>query len=127
MELPTGLMPMEEIVIPDTDEIEVYTAGANDLSAVYSSKASAVYSSEWEKYSNYYFYNQLSDAEREYWDALNAICIPYTTAAATAEKYTGSEGKISYHTAFARSTTLTFEEMEKVFSFLDSPIHNIIF
>ena len=30
-------------------------------------------------YKNYYVYNQLSDAEKSYWDALDAVCMKYLT------------------------------------------------
>ena len=76
-ELPTGLLPVEEIAIK-ADDSELYESSDELLSetALYYAQ---IYDSSWDVYKNYYVYNQLSDAEKSYWDALDAVCMKYLT------------------------------------------------
>ena len=76
-ELPTGLFPVEEIAIK-ADDSELYESSDELLSetALYYAQ---IYDSSWDVYKNYYVYNQLSDAEKSYWDALDAVCMKYLT------------------------------------------------
>ena len=64
----TGIESMEEI----------YT-GQIDASQIYNKKASAAYQSKWESYSTYYYYNQMSNEEKKFYDELNNMCLSYLT------------------------------------------------
>lgn len=77
-ELPTGrLLFEEETEEADEEDYESsYEYGIEEQSLLRQANASG---DDWEKYGTYYFYNQLSDEEREYWDALDAICENYLT------------------------------------------------
>lgn len=69
-----GLLPIE---VQETDRVEeddIYTAEEDSQL-----KRSAVYNHDWDKYSSNYFYNQMSDNEKEFWDALDAMCLTYLT------------------------------------------------
>lgn len=74
---PTGLLPVEEVAIK-ADDSELYESSDELLSetALYYAQ---IYDSSWDVYKNYYVYNQLSDAEKSYWDALDAVCMKYLT------------------------------------------------
>lgn len=41
---------------------------------------SAVYHTEWDKYSSNYIYNNLNSDERKFWDALDHVCYQYLTS-----------------------------------------------
>ncbi len=72
---PTGLLQMQEINIGEVDEEDIYApaeAYSDDLESLLGSSA---YASEWDSYSTNYFYNQMSEEERELWDALDASCL----------------------------------------------------
>jgi uncharacterized repeat protein (TIGR02543 family) len=40
-------------------------------------KSSQIYSDDWDQYSTNYYYNQMSDDQREFWDALDVMCLNY--------------------------------------------------
>lgn len=111
-EFPTdGLLPVEELTVPE-EEAEYF-----EETAEYSLRSSADdYGSEWEKYTNYYFYNQMNEAEREYWDALQAMCIQYTeqNTPGIAVKSGGVQtGK--YRTELVKSNMgLSLQEMKQI-------------
>ena len=111
-ELPTGgLLPVEELTVPE-EEAEYF-----EETAEYSLRSSAsYYGSEWEKYGNYYFYNQMSEAERDYWDSLQAMCTQYMdeNTPGTAVKSDGvATGK--YRTKLvASSMGLSLAEMKQL-------------
>lgn len=111
-ELPTGgLLPMEELTVPE-EEAEYF-----EETAEYSLRSSVgYYGSEWEKYGNYYFYNQMSEAERAYWDSLQEMCIQYAeqnTPGTAVKKDNVETGK--YHTKLvASSMGLSLAEMKQL-------------
>lgn len=111
-EFPTdGLLPVEELTVPE-EEAEYF-----EETAEYSLRSSADdYGSEWEKYTNYYFYNQMNEAEREYWDALQVMCIQYTeqNTPGIAVKSGGVQtGK--YRTELVKSNMgLSLQEMKQI-------------
>lgn len=91
LSFPTGgLMPLERVDSPDFDPSEIVydvdeigdailelAEDGKDISGTeYIEKYvdSQVYSHEWDKYSNNYIYNHLSDEGKLTWDALDATC-----------------------------------------------------
>ncbi len=84
---PGGLIRPEEYILPQVEETQIYGGQAADigmeqeeeLQAEIGFKTSAVYDSDWDKYSSYYFYNQMSDSEKRFWDALSSMCLGYLT------------------------------------------------
>ena len=73
----TGLMPLELIPVKgEMDESKVYEYH----NYVEKNYGSAYYNNEWEKYSSYYIYNQLSDEYKAVWDAFNELCLTYLTS-----------------------------------------------
>jgi len=106
-EFPTGgLLPIEEYTVPE-DEAEYF-----EETVEYSLQRSAgYYGSEWEKYGNYYFYNQMSEAERDYWDSLQALCVQYMEENTEAIKVSDTK----CHTKLVKSSYgLTKDEMKRV-------------
>ena len=110
--LPAGLMPMETKTVSDVAAEDVYEISDNGIEVYADLKSAVVYDSEWDKYSSYYFYNQMDEAQREYWDALNAVCSKYLTTQADAT-YNATYGE--YYTDFVASTELTRSEMDTVY------------
>ncbi len=78
-----GLQHMSSIVLDDTD-VPVYHGTVN--------KSSSVYSGISDSYSTNYIYNQLTSAERKFWDGLDAVCYKLltTTKDAYSFDYRGS-------------------------------------
>lgn len=69
----------------ETDQRMSYDAG------IYGSQQ---YSTSWDTYSSNYIYNQLSESERKFWDALDSLCRNYltTTLNASTMKYKDKYG-----------------------------------
>lgn len=111
-ELPTGgLLPIIEMTVSE-EETDYF-----EEEAEYTVRRSAsYYNSPWDKYSNYYFYNQMSEAERAYWDSLQTMCVEYmdNNTPGTAVKKDGVEtGK--YRTELVKSSMgLSLDEMKQV-------------
>lgn len=106
-DMPTGLMPVEavgEIVLDEG------TAQEEEVENVI--KSAAVYSSDWEKYGSYYFYNQLDKKEKAYWDALNKVCLKYITTQADAVNYQGTN---YYYIDGVFSSSLSLAQIEEVY------------
>ena len=76
---------------------------------------SAYYKNEWEKYSSYYYYNQLPDVYKEAWDALNDICLSYLISNVDAEFIEFSDGTSGYYTAQVAMPEGSTEEDLKLF------------
>ena len=110
--LPTGLMPMETKTVSDIAAEDVYEISDDGIEVYADLKSAVVYDSEWDKYSSYYFYNQMDEAQKEYWDALNAVCSKYLTTQADAA-YNATYD--AYYTDFVTSTELTRSEMDTVY------------
>ncbi len=83
---PTGLLPVQRKrvsagTIRKSDVVEsdeLFSVEKND-------RASAVYSHEWDKYSNNYFYNQMSAVEKSLYDKLDEMCLKLLRTTAPAE------------------------------------------
>ena len=81
LQLPAGgLLPIEVQNIGGVQESDIY-APEEDSKI----KRSAIYHYEWDKYSSNYFYNQMSENARAFWDALDSMCLTYLTTNKDAE------------------------------------------
>lgn len=119
MELPIGgLLPEVEMEVPEEEPVDYFEEAEDNIVSEYSFRNSAVYSdSAWTKYGNYYFYNQMSEAERAYWDDLEAMCVEYITnnTDATAIKNSQTGEITGYRTKLVKSALgLTKDEMKQV-------------
>ena len=72
-----GLQAMRNVDLHRSD-LPVYTPSSN--------KSSTAYSGRYDIYSTNYIYNQLSSAERKFWDGLDAVC--YKLLSTKADAYT---------------------------------------
>lgn len=72
-------------------------------------KESFAYSDDWDKYSSNYYYNQMNEDEREYWDALDAVCLKYLKKKTDLTTYLGY-----YVTDYVYSKSLTLDEVMEV-------------
>ena len=115
-ELPTGgLLPMEVYELDETEvenEAEPYFVLPDEEYSVETDLRGAAYvTNEWDKYKNYYFYNKMSEAQQDYWDALETLCddyLLYNTQATDA-------GKGKYRTKLVKSDGgLTIDEMKSL-------------
>ena len=97
-------------------EPEIHTAGAVDAKQIYEAPArsgiygSAVYSSEWDKYSSNYYYNQLSAAEKKVWDTMDAMCLSYLTGKADMKAQT-YQGETYYLTDYVVSGSMSSAQL----------------
>ena len=73
----TGLIRPETIYIPENELPKDYTY---ERKVIGSSAYGTGVNREWAEYSTYYYYNQLTDAEKEFYDDLMAECMVYLTA-----------------------------------------------
>lgn len=94
LKFPTGGLIQKEI--SSTFAVEDISLYENQ--SVEEWKGSAIYNAEWDKYSNNYFYNQLSDTERKFWDALDAKCLEYLTTNKSIQYNSSYEGYEGYYT-----------------------------
>ncbi len=84
--MPTGRIHTKTRKLPEKAVEQAKSVGKEGLSREKSNKASAIYHHSWDKYANYYFYNQFSDKERGIYDALDDICQRYLTSSEDAEQ-----------------------------------------
>ncbi len=68
---------------------ETMVAGQIEASQIYYKKTSTPYSSPWESYSTYYYYNQMSSNEKKLYDRLNAMCLSYLVGNEDFKDYKG--------------------------------------
>lgn len=73
-----GLAPVEGTALSEAEagQFKEITPGQEQDIPVY---GSAVYHTEWDKYSSNYIYNNLNSDERKLWDALDYVCYLYLT------------------------------------------------
>lgn len=95
------------------DEILHDSAEFDEQTSVYQLRSSAVYTSEWDKYKTWYFYNQLTADEQEYYDVLNTMCEKLLRTTKDVELRRSAYGSY-YSTDFVTSSRLTQEQMEKI-------------
>lgn len=113
-ELPTGLLATEVVPLSAREVANNEIVASREfLSTWKESRAAHTYSSEWDKYKSYYYYNQLEEEERELWDALEAIAYKCMTTQ-TNVSYTADGGVRYYHLDTVSSFTLNRVEMYRV-------------
>lgn len=90
-EMPTGRIRTEEKELPAIDTREKGNEVDDEalVSPEKSVRSSAVYNHSWDKYKNHYFYNQMTEEEKEFYDKLDTICLKYLTTAVEAEQTEG--------------------------------------
>lgn len=70
------------------DQLYVPLSERRDYAGTSHIKGAAVYNSDWDKYSCYLIYNQLSDEKRLLWDQLDEMCLGYLTGSEDLSDYT---------------------------------------
>lgn len=105
--LPTGRIPVEETTIAPGEDVTCHRSGGESRRFVENMRGAAVGQSEWDRYKNYYFYNQMDGPRRAFWDELDAICMKYLTTQADAHL---TQGK--WHLDFLGSGYLTHTQMK---------------
>lgn len=81
-ELPTGLMPVTEETdeaVDGDEEYSVYDFTQDDTETDNLLRSAGTDDSDWSKYGSRYFYNQMTEDEKSYWDAMDTICMEYLT------------------------------------------------
>ena len=73
------------------------------------------YDNEWEKYSTYYYYNQLPDDYKEVWDKLNKVCLSYLNTTVEADYIQFGDGTDGYYTSQVDMPEGTTKEDMKLF------------
>ncbi len=102
----TGPLLREEVVLDVSLEEKIQLDELLSEERLYGAKP---YSSNWEIYGNYYIYNQLSAEEKEYWDALNELCLSYLLYETDMPSTNGT-----FHTELIGSENLTGEQMGNI-------------
>lgn len=102
-----GLLPIEVQNIGGVQESDIY-APEEDSKI----KRSAIYHYEWDKYSSNYFYNQMSENARAFWDALDSMCLTYLTTNKDAEYVSDYPG---YYSDFTIAKGLTKNQAVEVY------------
>ena len=77
-ELPTGLMPVTEETdeaVDGDEEYSVYDFTQDDTETDNLLRSAGTDDSDWSKYGSRYFYNQMTEDEKSYWDAMDTICM----------------------------------------------------
>jgi len=98
--LPTGgLLQIEVQDAAEVEENDIYVLEEDSQL-----KRSAIYNHEWDKYSSNYFYNQMSDDARAFWDSLDAMCLTYLTTNKDVEYISDYQG---YYSDFVTAKGLT--------------------
>ncbi|MCR5097407.1 MAG: hypothetical protein K6B14_00505, partial [Lachnospiraceae bacterium] len=79
------------------------------------SKGSTTYTqgTDWEKYGNYYFYNQMSPKERDFYDALNDRCLSFMLGDEDATEHV-YKNTTYYLMGYVSSESLTIPQMVQV-------------
>ena len=108
LQLPTGgLQPMEVQNIGEVQESDIYVLEEDSQL-----KRSAIYNYEWDKYSSNYFYNQMSEDARAFWDSLDAVCLTYLTTNKDVEYISDYQG---YYSDFAVAKGMTKDQAVEVY------------
>ncbi len=115
-EFPVGRVPNKEVevALDELDEDLLYDS--SELARYSSLRSSAIYSSEWDKYRTWYFYNQMTDNEQEFYDALDAVSAKLLRSTKTLEARPASNGGAFYATEFVTHSSLSKEKMKEILS-----------
>jgi uncharacterized repeat protein (TIGR02543 family) len=95
LSLMTGILRAQPMEL-DLDKFEGSRYEASELAesrqesqTVSGMKASQVYTDDWDCYSTNYYYNLLDDDQREFWDALDVMCLNYMKKKTDMTAYNG--------------------------------------
>lgn len=107
-----GLLPLEQRELPAQEAAKGPSAVPSE-DAAKADKKSAVYEHQWDKYSTYYFYNQLTDKERAIYDKLQQICRDYLTGGSPVKSFL-YRGQRMYYTGQVQTEGLSKTEAVNV-------------
>lgn len=108
-ELPVGRFSFEEKT-EEADDEDYESVEEDDVAEQSLLRMTGISADDWEKYGSDYFYEQLSDEEKKYWDDLDAICEKYLTTETDA--VTTNTG--TYRMKAISGSTLEKEKQKKV-------------
>ena len=108
-ELPVGRFSFEEKT-EEADDEDYKSVEEDDVAEQSLLRMTGISADDWEKYGSDYFYEQLSDEEKKYWDDLDAICEKYLTTETDA--VTTNTG--TYRMKAISGSTLEKEKQKKV-------------
>ena len=108
-ELPVGRFSFEEKT-EEADDEDYESVEEDDAAEQSLLRMTGISADDWEKYGSDYFYEQLSDEEKKYWDDLDAICAKYLTTETDA--VTTNTG--TYRMKAISGSTLEKEKQKKV-------------
>lgn len=74
-----GLVPAQGTALSEAEAGQLTEINPNQEQEI-PAYGSAVYRTEWDKYSSNYIYNNLNSKERLFWDALDYVCYVYLTS-----------------------------------------------
>lgn len=114
VEFQTGLIEPEIRTIDVLEEEQMYDA--TELLCEEGINSSAIYSSDWDKYSSNYIYNQLSEEEKQVWDTMDALCLRYLNGTEDM-KATLYQGETCYLTDFINCGTVNGSLLVKLFRY----------
>lgn len=112
-EYPAGRLPLEVKELPEEAVSEdsyfepTEPAGKTDGKA---NTKSAVYNHPWDKYSNYYFYNKMTNTQRAFYDSLDKMCRNYLETNRSAAQFI-SNGRTMYYTGLISASGLTKQDI----------------
>lgn len=100
---------LEEFIAIDLPEETVDWTGESEIGEDFGDKNSEAGHSEWDRYSTNFFYNQLTEQEKQWWDTLEALGNRYLTGTKTLTDYGTYTLDSGYTTDFYRTETVRFE------------------
>jgi uncharacterized repeat protein (TIGR02543 family) len=117
----TGLLAAEPMEM-DLDDFSGRQYDAKELaesagtSGTYSSlKASQIYTDDWDQYSTNYYYNLMNDAQKEFWDALDVMCLNYLNNEKNMSIYKSYLNQtVNYVTDYVYTSDLSMYEAQTV-------------
>jgi uncharacterized repeat protein (TIGR02543 family) len=119
LNLETGLLAAEFVEL----DLDKFTgaqydakelAGSTDTSGMFSTlKASQIYADDWDQYSTNYYYNLMTDEQKEFWDALDALCLSYLNNKTNMNSYKQRQ-KVYYMTDYVYSSELSMDDATRV-------------
>lgn len=111
-----GLMPFEMKELPEeaiTEDAYALQPEADGKAGSMAGPKSAVYSHDWDKYSTYYFYNQMTDNERAFYDKLYEVCREYLSTEKAVKSFI-NRGERCYYTGLIETGGLTDENASRI-------------
>ena len=108
---PTGLLQTEQIEIP-LEQIPEDAFFHEEESGTVGMK-SAVYTTEWDKYTSYFYYNQMNAEERAFYDSLDEMCRGYLMSKMNMEEYR-IEGSLYAGTELVPAGSLSSQQTKEI-------------